>query len=149
MFIYETLRIVFIPSFLYNHATVLIGSFMIGIDMIKISRMEGFMERFKEKSLQRFLSDAEILHVKNVRTAAGFWAAKEACSKALGTGIGSECRFHDISIAKTERGAPYLVLSKHLVSRFNIVDTSLSITHESDYAIAVVVIESTAADKIE
>ncbi len=122
---------------------------MIGIDMIKISRMEAFMKRFKEKSLERFLSEKEILHVKNVRTAAGFWAAKEACSKALGTGIGSECRFHDISIAKTERGAPYLILAHHLVSRFNIVDTSLSITHESDYAVAVVAIESAAADKVQ
>ncbi len=121
---------------------------MIGIDMIKISRMEAFMKRFKKRGLQRFLNDEEILHVNNVRTAAGYWAAKEAFSKALGTGIGSECRFHDLNINKTTRGAPFFLLHEDLLKRFGIVDTSLSITHDGDYAIAVVAIESTAADKI-
>lgn len=114
---------------------------MIGIDLIKLDRMKRSMERFETKFLQRFLSDDEILLVKNHKTAAGFWAAKEACSKALGTGIGKRCGFHDISISKTENGAPLLHLSDRLVQEFKITDTSLSITHDGDYAIAVVAIE--------
>lgn len=115
---------------------------MIGIDLIKISRMERLIKRFGDKSLQKFLSDDEILLIKNHKTAAGFWAVKEATSKALGVGIGSECSFLDINISKTIKGAPTLKLSKKLMDNFNIKDTSVSITHDGEYAIAVVAIES-------
>ncbi len=122
---------------------------MIGIDLVKISRMKDMIDRFGERALNRFLCDEEILHVKNHKTAAGLWAAKEACSKALGTGIGSKCGFHDINIYKTPKGAPKLRLSKHLIDDFNIIDTSVSITHDGEYAIAVVAIESSSpTDKI-
>ncbi len=115
---------------------------MIGIDLIKISRMERLIERFGDKALQKFLSQDEIKLIKNHKTASGFWASKEACSKALGVGIGSTCSFHDISIYKTTKGAPKLKLSQKLIDLFNITDTSLSITHDGDYAIAVVAIET-------
>jgi holo-[acyl-carrier protein] synthase len=122
---------------------------MIGIDLIKTSRMERFMERFGERALHKFLSSDEILLVKNYKTASGFWAAKEACSKALGVGIGSECAFSDITIYKTSNGAPKLKLSQKLLDNFTITDCSLSITHDGDYAIAVVAIELSSADKIK
>ncbi|MEA1919569.1 MAG: holo-ACP synthase [Campylobacterota bacterium] len=128
---------------------------MIGIDLIKIDRMKRMMDRFGEKALLRFLSPQEILHVKNFNTAAGFWAAKEACSKALGTGIGKECSFHDIEISKNAKGAPLLKVSQKLKKNFHIRGISLSITHDGDYAIAVVAIEqahlgisSTTTDKV-
>ena len=122
---------------------------MIGIDLIKTSRMRDFMQRFGDRALHKFLSKEEIELVKNYKTASGFWAAKEACSKALGVGIGSKCSFFDITIYKTEHGAPRLRLSQKLLQSFNISDLSLSITHDGDYAIAVVAIESSAADKIK
>lgn len=115
---------------------------MIGIDLIKTKRMEHMMERFGENALKKFLSEDEITLVKNYKTAAGFWAAKEACSKALGTGIGAECSFFDITISKTVKGAPLITLSEKVQKNFNIKDTSLSITHDGDYAIAVVAIEN-------
>ena len=122
---------------------------MIGIDLIKISRMKHMIERFGEKALLRFLSADEVMLVKNYKTASGFWAAKEACSKALGVGIGSKCGFHDITIYKNLNGTPKLKLSKKIIKRFNITDSSLSITHDGEYAIAVVALESAAADKIQ
>ena len=115
---------------------------MIGIDLIKLERMKHMMERFSNKSLQKFLSPDEIKLIKNHKTAAGFWAAKEACSKALGTGIGAECSFFDISISKTQKGAPILTLSEKLLQNFKIKNSSLSITHDGDYAIAVVALET-------
>lgn len=114
---------------------------MIGIDLIKISRMEGMIERFGEKALQKFLSKDEIALVKNYKTAAGFWALKEATSKALGVGIGEVCGFHDIIIAKTPKGAPVVSLCERIVEDFDIIDTSASITHDGEYAIAVVALE--------
>ncbi len=111
---------------------------MIGIDLIKLERMKKLIEKYDNKFLEKFLLPQEIELVKNYRTAAGFWAAKEAASKALGCGIGAECSFHDITISKTAKGAPLLELSEKVKEHFNIASSALSITHDGDYAIAVV-----------
>ena len=111
---------------------------MIGIDIVVISRIEKMIEKFGDKALKKFLSDDEILLVKRPSTAAGFWAAKEAASKAIGTGIGSVCSFHDINIKKSNKNAPLLKYSKKIRKEFNIKNTSLSITHDGGFAIAVV-----------
>jgi holo-[acyl-carrier protein] synthase len=115
---------------------------MVGIDIVKISRIQRLEDRFGNKALERFLDKDEIVLAKSSNTKAGFWAAKEAVSKALGLGIGEDCSFFDIKIHKDLKNAPYFTLSKHLVEMFSITDTSLSITHDDGYAIAVVVIES-------
>jgi len=122
---------------------------MIGIDLIKTSRMNRLMERFGKKALQKFLCEDEISLVKSYKTASGFWAVKEACSKALGVGIGEGCSFFDITISKTTKGAPQLSLSKKIKNNFNITDTSVSITHDGDYAIAVVALESSPTNEIK
>ena len=114
---------------------------MIGIDLIKIARMERLIDKYPTKALEKFLHVSEIELVKKPKTAAGFWAAKEAASKALGVGISAECNFHDITISKTKRGAPLLTFSSKVIKAFNIKNTSLSITHDGEYAIAVVAIE--------
>jgi len=114
---------------------------MIGIDLIKTSRMKRLMERFGEKGLLKFLSSDELALIKSYKTAAGFWAIKEAFSKALGTGIGKDCSFHDIKLYKTDKGAPKLSLSKKIIDKFKIVDVSVSITHDGEYAVGVVALE--------
>ena len=124
---------------------------MIGIDLIKSSRMERLIGRFGEKALKRFLCESEILLVKNHQTAAGFWALKEAFSKAIGTGIGEKCSFYDIKIYKDSRNAPHIAIAKHLVEEFKIIRSSVSITHDGEYAIAVVHLERelSPSDKIK
>ena len=114
---------------------------MIGIDLIKIPRVERSLERFGDKFLERYLSSEEISLIKSPKTAAGFWAAKEACSKALGCGISKECGFHDIHITKTDKGAPLISLSPRVTQYYKVNDLSVSITHDGDYAMAVVAIE--------
>ena len=104
--------------------------------------MKKLIEKYYNKFLEKFLSPQEILLVKNHRTAAGFWAAKEAASKALGCGIGAECSFHDITISKTAKGAPLLELSANVKEHFNVQSTALSITHVGDYTISVVTHET-------
>lgn len=116
---------------------------MIGIDLVKISRIKKFEERFGSKALEKFLDEDEIKLAKSDDTKAGFWAAKEAISKALGLGISKNCSFFDIKIHKTKKNAPYFTLSKHLIDSFHITDTALSITHDGDYAIAVATIKTT------
>jgi holo-[acyl-carrier protein] synthase len=113
---------------------------MVGIDIAIISRIEKMIHRFGDKALEKFLSPKEILLVKNASTATGFWAAKEAASKAIGTGIGKECCFFDIKISKTKKGQPKLKYKKNIRKKFKIKNSSLSITHDGGFAIAVVVL---------
>ncbi len=114
---------------------------MIGIDLVSIARITHMRERFGDKAFAKFLSEEELALVHNDATAAGFYAAKEAISKALGIGICEQCGFMDIKLRKDVRNAPSFTLSKHLVEAYEICDLSLSITHENGFAIAVAVIE--------
>ena len=111
---------------------------MIGIDIVRIERIKRMFERFGVKAYARFLNEEEILLATSATTAAGFWAAKEAASKAIGTGIGSVCGFHDIKISKTKLGAPQLKYKKKIRKKFHIKRSYLSITHDGGFAIAVV-----------
>jgi holo-[acyl-carrier protein] synthase len=113
---------------------------MIGIDIVSIQRIEKLMEKFPQKALERFLNEEEIQLVKSPQTAAGFWAAKEATSKALGCGIGKTCGFHDIIISKTKKNAPKIKLAKKLKKKFNIKKISVSITHDGGFAVAAVIL---------
>ena len=111
---------------------------MIGIDVASVNRIKNMYEKFGRKAYERFLDDEEIALIKRAETAAGFWAAKEAASKAIGTGIGKECSFHDIKIKKSKKGAPKLKYTKALRKKFKIKKSYLSITHDQGLAIAVV-----------
>lgn len=116
---------------------------MVGVDIVAIARIENFYKKFGNKALQRFLRDEEIaLGGKSIERLAGFWAAKEAISKALGCGISQMCSFQDIWLHKDTLGAPYFTLSKHLIKTYKIKSTSLSIAHDKGFAIAIAKIES-------
>ena len=115
---------------------------MIGIDTVKIARIQRMKERFGDKALKKFLNEDEIKLASSSTSHAGYWAAKEAISKALGVGISKKCGFFDIKLHKDSLNAPYFTLSKHIIEEFKITDTALSITHDGEYAIAVAHIES-------
>jgi holo-[acyl-carrier protein] synthase len=117
---------------------------MIGIDIVPIERFEKFLK--KKEALRKYLSDEEILLVTSSSTAAGFFASKEAVSKALKSGIGKSCSFKDIKIHKDTNGAPYFTLSKSIVEKFHIIDSSLSIAHDGGFAIAVAYIKAENSD---
>jgi holo-[acyl-carrier protein] synthase len=114
---------------------------MIGIDIVEIKRFENFMKKFGKKALEKYLDENEIKLVKNAQSAAGFFAAKEAISKALGLGISKECGFFDIKIYKLASGAPSFTLSSHLVNSYKITSLSLSVSHDGGFAIAAAAIE--------
>jgi len=115
---------------------------MIGIDTVKISRIEKLKKRFGDKALKRFLDEDELKLSSSSTSHAGYWAAKEAISKALGVGISEKCSFFDIKLHKDEKKAPYFTLSQNIINEFEITDTALSITHDGEYAIAVAHLES-------
>ncbi len=122
---------------------------MLGIDVMSIPRMREFVEKFGVRAMQRFLSNDEIaLCVKkqslNYHRLAGFWAAKEALSKAFGCGIGKELGFLDMSISLDSKGAPHITLNAQKLCNFQAQKhfscIALSITHEREFAIACVML---------
>ena len=113
----------------------------IGTDIIQISRIAQALDRHGDNFKKRFLSSSEIALAGKVESLAGFWAAKEAISKALGCGIGSQLGFHDIQLFKDPRGAPYFALSTQAAALHRIRESSLSISHDGGFAIATVIIE--------
>ncbi|MEA3490521.1 MAG: holo-ACP synthase [Campylobacterota bacterium] len=112
----------------------------IGTDIIEISRIERSLEKYGDRFKKRYLTSSEIARTKKRESLAGLWAAKEAIAKALGCGIGKELSFHDIEIEKNSRGAPYFILSDQAQKRHRVEESSLSISHDGGFAIAVVAI---------
>jgi len=114
----------------------------IGTDIVLIDRIEKSIEKFGDKFKERFLTEEEIQSTKKIESIAGLWAAKEAISKALKCGISKNLSFHDIIITKDSQGAPQFTLSKNAQKLHKIINSSLSISHDGGFAIAVVVLST-------
>jgi len=114
----------------------------IGTDIIQINRIEKLIEKYGLNFKERFLCQEEIDRAKKIETIAGLWAAKEAISKALGCGIGAQLTFHDILVLKDAKGRPSFTLSKEAQKRHAIKESSISISHDGGFAIAVAVVNS-------
>jgi holo-[acyl-carrier protein] synthase len=113
----------------------------IGTDITVINRIEASMEKFGDKFLEKLLSHEEEKLSRKKESIAGYWAAKEAISKALGCGIGKELNFHDIILYKDTKGAPHFRLTDKAQAIHKVRNASLSIAHDGGFAIAVVVID--------
>jgi len=113
----------------------------VGTDIIQISRIEKLIDRYGDTFKQRYLTAEEIATTKKIESFAGLWAAKEAISKALGCGIGAQLGFHDIVIAKDDKGAPYFTLSREVLKIYQVRSSSISISHDGGFAIAIVAID--------
>jgi len=74
-----------------------------------------------EMFLRYFLNDEEINIAKTDATIAGFFAAKEAISKALGCGISAEFSFFDAQIYKDDKNAPKVKFSEKIIKNFNLI----------------------------
>lgn len=111
----------------------------VGIDIVKIDRIKKIgVERLADK----ILSDAEkvFFRIDKPESLAAAFAAKEAFSKAMGTGI-RNFGFKDISLLHDNLGKPYIVMSDFLSSLAaaqGICGCDVSISHEKEYAVAVV-----------
>ena len=117
----------------------------IGVDIVKVKRIKKVLER-TEGFCKGVFSLEEIAYFSNknnkYETAAGFFAAKEAFSKALGTGIRG-FRLTDIVVKNNSLGKPDIYISNKIKNKFKLVNHKihLSISHTDEEAIAYVVIE--------
>ncbi|MGZ8437039.1 MAG: holo-ACP synthase [Candidatus Limnocylindrales bacterium] len=116
------------------------GTTELGIDIIKVARIRAALERFGPRFSRRVLTDAERRYVRDrPETMAGRWAAKEAVSKVLGLGVRG-IGWRDIEVERLPTGQPAIRLHGRAASRADQLGMgriAVSITHESDYAVAI------------
>ena len=116
------------------------GTTELGIDIIKVERIRASIERFGERFANRVLTPSEQRYVRmRPETFAGRWAAKEAVSKVLGLGVRG-IGWRDIEVVRLPTGQPSVSLHGRAAARaeqLGMERIALSITHESDYAVAI------------
>ena len=116
-----------------------------GVDLVEIARISRAVEQHGERFLHRIYTAAELADCSGRPTSlAARFAAKEAVSKALGTGIGAVA-WTEIEVRRGESGEPLLALhgaAHDLAARLNLKEWSLSLSHTGPYAIAFVVAQS-------
>lgn len=120
-----------------------------GIDLIEVARIRASHEKFGERFLQRILRPAEIAYCFSHKDPAPFlaarFAAKEAISKAFGTGIGKQLGWQDMEVGRKESGEPFVILhdggQKLLQERGGRI-VHLSLSHTASHATAMAILES-------
>ncbi|WP_461209526.1 holo-[acyl-carrier-protein] synthase [Desulfocurvus sp. DL9XJH121] len=121
----------------------------LGLDVVEVDRIERALEKFGDRFLGRVLTDLERDQMRGnpVRYVAVRFAAKEAASKALGTGFSNGVFFGNIEIRRQESGKPELFFLGEAQDVFRSLGAAralISLTHGRDTAAAVVVLDSEA-----
>ena len=114
-----------------------------GIDLVDFPRIEDMIKRHEEHFINRIFTPAEQAYAdsnKNrIEKYAGRFAAKEAFLKLIGTGWRGKIAWTDIEIINNSSGRPQVILEgevKKIADKLNITQTSISITHTANFAIA-------------
>ena len=120
----------------------------LGVDLCRISRIEAVIDRWGDRFLNRIFTEAErALGASRPRPPFFFaarFAAKEAVSKALGTGIRNGFRWREVETLALPTGEPVISLAGwtlELMRRRGGRQAHVSMSDEGDYAVAVVVLE--------
>jgi len=116
------------------------GTTELGVDIIKVERIRASIARFGSRFSERVLTPSERRYVRDrPETFAGRWAAKEAVSKVLGLGVRG-IGWKEIEVERLPTGQPAVRLHGRAAARaeqLGMGRIALSITHESDYAVAI------------
>jgi len=117
----------------------------VGIDLVEIARIETMLARWPERFVRRVFTAAEIVLCENrgnrASAYAARFAAKEAFSKALGTGVSKDFSWQDFAVCSHDNGSPRPVLSPRLTPRLEGCKVHVSLSHAEHYATAVVILE--------
>lgn len=119
-----------------------------GIDIIEVARIASAFEQHGERFVNRVLVADETAYCLQHRKPAPFlavrFAAKEAISKAFGTGIGAQLGWQDMEIKRKESGEPFVVLhgkGKILFESRGAKSLHISLSHTENYAAATAILE--------
>jgi holo-[acyl-carrier protein] synthase len=120
----------------------------VGTDIVEVGRIEKALARFGERFAKRILCDPELKRFQTHRQKANYlakrFAAKEAFTKALGTGIHAPANWHGVWVKNLPSGKPVLEFSeslKALMDKWQISNTHLSLADERGMAVATVILE--------
>ena len=120
----------------------------VGNDVVEIGRIEKALERFGERFARRILCESELhrfsAHRKPAAYLAKRFAAKEAFTKALGTGIRHPANWHGVWVVNLPSGKPVLHFTndlKQLLQTRNVSNAHLSLSDERGIAFATVILE--------
>lgn len=123
--------------------------FGVGTDIVDIERIEGSVERHGDKFAERILAPAEIELYQKTKNKINYlakrFAAKEAISKALGTGMRQGIDFVQLVISNDEIGKPQVTLEGKALAwsqQNKITKIHLSISDEKKHAVAFAIAES-------
>lgn len=120
----------------------------VGTDVVEIERIRAVLQKYGERFAQRILCEPELRRFQSHRLPANYlakrFAAKEAFTKALGTGIRAPANWHGVWVRNLPSGKPVLEFSEplknHLQAR-GITATHVSLSDEKGVAFATVVLE--------
>ncbi|HEV7868843.1 MAG TPA: holo-ACP synthase [Chthoniobacteraceae bacterium] len=114
-----------------------------GIDIVETARLSEAIQRHGERFLARIFTDGERQYCAGSKRPETFYAArfaaKEAVSKAFGTGIGSQLGWLDIEVRRKATGEPFIVLhgvGAATARRLGIADLRVTMSHSEHYAVA-------------
>lgn len=129
--------------------------FGIGTDIADCNRVGSIYAKHGHHFVKNILTPAELERMAQLKDPkeyiAGRWAAKEAFSKALGTGMCAECAFVEIEVLSDERGKPFVNLyaaTAETAKRLGITRIHVSISHERELATAFVVLEASEGSEV-
>ena len=114
-----------------------------GVDIVETARIQASMAKFGDRFLQRCFWPAEVAYCQSMKFPAlhfaARFAAKEAISKAFGTGIGRQLGWKDMEIRKRDSGEPFVVLhgkGQELAQRRGVTTVLVSLSHCQAYGVA-------------
>ena len=120
----------------------------IGVDLVECARIQHSIDRFGDRFLHRVFTDGEIEYSMSMkfpaRHLAARFAAKEAVSKAFGTGIGKAMGWRNIDIRKKPNGEPFLVFSgpaHELATQRGVLSALVTLSHTEHHAMASVILD--------
>ncbi|MGH1463741.1 MAG: holo-ACP synthase [Cognatishimia sp.] len=126
----------------------------IGSDLANIERIQGTLDRFGDRFKNRVFTEIEQRKAENRKDVAGTyakrWAAKEACSKALGTGLAMGISWKDMAVTNLRTGQPVMQVTGWAKDRLDAMTPAghsatihVTLTDDHPWAQAFVVIEAT------
>ena len=120
----------------------------VGVDVVETRRIQRALERFGDRFLERVFCPSEIdacFKKRNpVPGLSARFAAKEAFSKALGTGFRNGIRLIDICVEQDQLGAPSIFVNgvaREFLKKLEVSRVHVSLSHERSYAVSVVILE--------
>jgi holo-[acyl-carrier protein] synthase len=125
----------------------------IGTDLANIERIQGVLDRHGDRFRNRVFTDTEQAKAARRKDVAGTyakrWAAKEACSKALGTGLRMGISWKDMAVSNLETGQPVMAVTGWAAERLKSMTPAghdaiihVTLTDDHPWAQAFVVIEA-------